>query len=71
MNDILIYSIFIYVLLTTIIFITKPSFIYSKKNKKFKDFGFDNDLTCLPLPTLCCFISVLSIIISIIIVRNV
>ena len=41
MNDILIYSIFIYVLLTTIIFITKPSFIYSKKNKKFKDFGFD------------------------------
>ena len=70
MNDILIFSIFIYILLISVIFIIKPSLVYNRRNKKFKEFGFDKGLTCLPFPTLCCFVSVLSMLISVIIVKS-
>ena len=70
MDDSLLYAIFIYTLLISIIFIVKPELLYNRKTKTFKDFGFSDNTTYLPLPTLCCILSILSYLISVFIVKN-
>lgn len=53
-------AIILFIVFTVIIIITKPSFIYDYRNKKFKDFGFGKYKTIMPLPILCIFVGIFS-----------
>lgn len=69
MYDCLLFAIFIYIIIISLVFIIKPKLVYDKINKIPKEFGFDSDKTCLPLPTLCCLLAVISYLISCFIVE--
>lgn len=71
MYDHLIFAILIYILIISTIFITKPELIYDYKNKIYKDFGFNNNKTYLPLPVLCCLLAVISYLIGCFIIEMV
>lgn len=64
MYDCLLFAVFIYIIIVSLVFITKPDLVYDNINKTPKEFGFDSDKTYLPLPTLCCLLAVISYLIS-------
>ena len=45
-------SLKIYIILIIALIYIKPTFIYDKKNKKFKQFGIDKNCTIFSLPLL-------------------
>lgn len=60
MDELLITSIIIYIFILCIIFIVKPKFIYDRKNKSFKSFGFDKKINSfLPYPVFCVLTAIL------------
>lgn len=59
MDDILIYSIIVYILVLVIIVIVKPKILYT--DNEYKDFGFNSSSqTILPFPLCCCLLALLS-----------
>lgn len=70
MYDCLLFAVFIYIIMVSLVFIIKPSLVYDSISKTPKEFGFDSDKTYLPLPTLCCLLAVISYLISCFIVNE-
>lgn len=50
-NEIVKYSIILYILAIFVIYISKPKMLYDEDKKKFKEFGFEEGKTffCLPI----------------------
>lgn len=71
MYDCLLFAVFIYIIMVSLVFIIKPSLVYDSIDKTPKEFGFDSDKTYLPLPTLCCLLAVVSYLISCFIVNEI
>lgn len=60
MDDILIYSIIVYILLLVIVIIVKPKILYSQQENDYKNFGFTKNKTFLPFPLCCSLLALLS-----------
>lgn len=59
MDEILINSIIIYIFILVLLYVIKPKFIYNKKTKSFKPFGFDCKTTSfIPYPVLCVLLAI-------------
>lgn len=43
-------SIIVFIFIVIILYLLKPEFIYSKRNKKFKQFGLKENETIFPFP---------------------
>ncbi len=59
----LINSIIVYIILILLLIYNKPSIIYDKKTKKFKQFGMDSGKSVLSLPVLAILMSIIIYII--------
>lgn len=67
MFDILLCSIFVYIILLTIIILIKPKIIYNHKINKYKEFGFNiKTETILPYPLLCSLMALISFSLTVI-----
>jgi hypothetical protein len=61
-NNYIFYAIIIYIIIISILIITKPDCIYDHNNSKFKQFGYTKDKTMFPIGILSMFIAVIIII---------
>ena len=52
-------SVKLYILVMLILILIKPKFLYSKKNKKYKKFGYKKNQTLYTLPILSVIIAVI------------
>jgi hypothetical protein len=59
----LINSIIVYIILILLLIYNKPSIIYDKKTKKFKQFGMNSGKSVLSLPVLAILLSIIIYII--------
>ena len=57
-NNYIFYAIIIYIIIISILIITKPDCIYDHNNLKFKEFGYTKDKTMFPIGILSIFIAV-------------
>jgi NADH:ubiquinone oxidoreductase subunit 6 (subunit J) len=63
----LIITVIIFILTIIILIVIKPTFLYDKKKRKFKQFGYGKHKTILTLPILSIFVSIIVFIVSYII----
>jgi hypothetical protein len=61
-NNYIFYAIIIYIIIISILIITKPDCIYDHNKSKFKEFGYTKDKTMFPIAILSIFIAVIIII---------
>jgi hypothetical protein len=61
-NNYIFYAIIIYIIIISILIITKPDCIYDHNNLKFRQFGYTKDKTMFPIGILSIFIAVIIII---------
>jgi hypothetical protein len=61
-NNYIFYAIIIYIIIISILIITKPDCIYDHNNSRFKQFGYTKDKTMFPIGILSIFIAVIIII---------
>ena len=59
MNDTVFNSLLIYIFSLIIVFCFKPKFLFSKKTKEFKQFGFNKNQTIIPFVLFCSYFSII------------
>jgi hypothetical protein len=61
-NNYIFYAIIIYIIIISILIITKPNFIYDHDKSKFREFGYTKDKTIFTIGVLSVFFAVLIVI---------
>jgi len=69
-NNNLYYGIVLYIIIVSILVLTKPSFIYNKQTNKYKEFGNSEDKTLFTLPVISIMSAVFIAIVMIMLSNN-